>query len=94
MWTIIEVSNFHSLVEDFCYKNKIDICDNNIILKMIENRYSFANIPPSIIKRLLAELRIQIEKEEYEESLFKKAESCPYCQKNEEEEYNLNSNSE
>jgi len=97
---IITVINFYSQVEYFCFKNNVDILDDNIIYKMIKEGYSFINIPPSILKNSLAELRVMLSEGEHLESkiiignFFK---LCPYCEKQrefEEEDYNLNNDSE
>ena len=95
--TIIEPSNFHSEIEKFCSQNSLDICDNDIIIKMIISGYSFVNIPPSRIKRGLAELRVNHTKGGHKESLaiiMNFLNPCPYCQKieeKEEEDYNIDS---
>jgi len=97
---IITVINFYSQVEYFCFKNNVDILDDNIIYKMIKEGYSFINIPPSRLKNSLAELRVMLFDGEHLESKiiigdwFK---LCPYCEKKqvlEGEDYNLNNDSE
>lgn len=97
---IIEPDNFHSEIENFCSQNSLDICENDIIIKMMISGYSFANIPPSRIKRGLAELRVNHTKGGHKESLdiiMNFLNPCPYCQKieeKEEEDYNIDSDSE
>lgn len=97
---IIKPDNFHSEIEKFCEQNSLDICDNDIIIKMMISGYSFANIPPSRIKKGLAELRVHHTKGEHKESLdiiMNFLNPCPYCQKIEEkdeEDYNIDSYSE
>ena len=94
---IIELSKFHTEIEKFCSQNSLDVCDNEIIIKMIQNGYSFVNIPPSKMKRGLAELRIMSTKGHHKESLIiimNELKPCPYCQKiedKEDEEYNMDS---
>tara|TARA_Y100000389_G_C17213248_1_gene389569 strand:+ start:180 stop:482 length:303 start_codon:yes stop_codon:yes gene_type:complete len=97
---IIEISNFHTEIGRFCSQNSLDVCDSEIIIKMIKNGYSFVNIPPSKMKRGLAELRIVSTKGNHKESLIiimNDLKPCPYCQKIEEkedeedEEYNMDS---
>ena len=98
--TIIEPSNFHSEIQKYCSENSLDICNNDIIIKMIISGYSFANIPPSRIKIGLAELRVRLTKGEHKESLdiiMNRLNPCPYCQKieeKEEEDHNIDSDSE
>jgi hypothetical protein len=96
----ITISDFHDQVDRFCSENSVDVCDNGIIIKMIQKGYSFANISPSRRKEALAELRIVATDGKHAESLsiinsFLKR--CPYCEKREEEEeeeYNMDSESE
>ena len=86
----IDPSNFNSKIETYCSENSLDVCDNDIIINMIKSGYSFVNMPPSRIKRGLAEVRIFSTNGNHKESvsimksLFK---PCPYCQKTEEQEY-------
>ena len=97
---IIKPDNFHSEIEEFCSQNSLDICDNDIIIKMMISGYSFANIPPSRVKLGLAELRINHTKGGHKESsaiIMNFLNPCPYCQKIEEkdeEDYNIDSDSE
>jgi len=96
----IEISNFHSQIEDFCSENSLDVCDNEIMIKMIKKGYSFSNIPPSRIRRGFAELRIRSTNGNHKQSsliIMNFLKPCPYCQKTEDEEddeYNMNSDSE
>ena len=98
--TIIEPSNFHSEIQKYCSENSLDICENDIVIKMIISGYSFSNIPPSRIKRGLAELRVNYTKGGHKESvtiIMNCLNPCPYCQQleeKEEEEYNMNSDSD
>ena len=97
---IIELSNLLTEIEKFCEQNSLDVCDNEIINKMIQNGYSFLNIPPSRLKLGLAELRVMVTKGEHKESvsiIMNTLNPCPYCQKieeKEEEDYNMDSDSE
>ena len=96
----VDLNNFHSSVRFFCSENNIDICDNNIIDEMILKGYSFICIPPSRIKRGLAELRYKMTNGDHTESLQIIRDKCPYCENKEqleieeEEELNLNNSSD
>ena len=96
----IEIKNFHSEITKYCIKKSLDICDNEIIKKMIKDGYTFCNIPPSRVKRCLAELRIAHTNGTHKESLdiiMNELKPCPNCEKKEEledEEYNLNNDSD
>lgn len=86
---IVDISNFHSHVEKFCSEKSIDVCDNDIIIKMIKEGYIFSSIAPSIIKRALSELRIHATNGNHIESvsiIINELKPCPYCEKHEEKE--------
>jgi len=55
--TNIKIDNFHNNIEKFCLINNYDVCDEDIIYKMMLKGYSFIEIPPSRVKKGLAELR-------------------------------------
>ena len=98
---IVEIDNFRFSIKDFCSKNNFNVCDEDIILKMIKNGYSFINIPPSKIKFGLAEIRFVETNGLHKESnviIMSKMKPCPICKKiedeeeeEEEEEYNSDS---
>ena len=100
---IIDISNFHSQVENFCSEYSIDICDDKILIKMAKNGYYVSSISPMKVKRALAECRIRATNGKHEESISiinSCLIPCPHCQKKEkeeeeeEEEYKIDSDSE
>jgi len=95
---VIDISNFYSQVNKYCSEKSLDVCDDEIIIKMIKDGYSFSNIPPSRIKRGLAELRIMYSNHEESKSIIMDGlKPCPHCEKIEEiecKEYNLDSEPE
>ena len=98
---IIDIFNFHSEIEGFCSENSIDVCDNDILIKMIQKGYFFSSIAPSKIKLGLAELRFSATNGKHEDSLSIingfNLDSCPYCrdklekEEKEEEDYKMDS---
>lgn len=100
---IIDISNFHSQVVNFCSEYSVDICDDEILTKMAENGYCVSSISPMKVKRGLAECRIWVTNGKHEESISiinSCLIPCPYCQKKEkeeeeeEEEYKIDTDSE
>ena len=86
---ILDRHNVHSSILDFCSDNEEDILDDNIILKMQKKGYMFSLIPPTILKRILASLRIYKTQGTHEESNIISMSTfniCPMCKQIQEQE--------
>ena len=57
-WILITTKNIHSIIEQYCEDNQLNVDDPLLKLKMTRDKYSFVNVSPNNVSRAFRELKI------------------------------------